>query len=504
MTRRSVPSIDPNDLRDHASHERVDRIWTRLESDLEVQGLFVSSEDGRADVKRARASGQARVRPLVLDGGDRRRRVLAALAMAAVFGGGVFVGRAMLGSPAERPVTVGSTADAAIDVYASGSQGRLFQLPNGGSIHLEPESTVEVAEIADSGMTLRLLRGSASIDNTHAAFGSVAVVAGEARLTAPAGGVMAVRRNERDVDVIVSGGTVDLEAPGVHQHLSSGDRLHAVPISTPTAVLDSRVHHAVDSDPLPPHALRVARDGHPERGPGEISPDAAPQASWYSKYRVGDDDGALKLLEQQGDMRSVILNAQSGAELAGLADLNVKRTDLWLIAAKRAVDEFPHDPKVVGLPMSLGNYYSSHGNEELAKKYFALAGAAGFADDVACRELRGADPSSAETADKARSYLAKYPDGNCRADAESLLDGLDPQRSDSPESPSEPKAPAAVPSPSAPPSASPSPPAASSAPAVPPPGSSSSSDKSAGAAAKAHPPTEKAQQDKAPAPKKAP
>jgi hypothetical protein len=158
---------------------------------------------------------------------------------------------------------------------------------------------------------------------------------------------------------------------------------------------------------------------------------------------VGDDDGALKLLEQSGDMRSVILNAQSGAELAALSDLNVKRSDLWLLAAKRAVDEFPHDPKVVGLPMSLGNYYSQQGNEELAKKYFALAGAL-FADDVACRGLRGADPASPDSAEKARAYLAKFPSGSCHAEAEALVEGLEGAKPDGadaakPEGSSEPK-----------------------------------------------------------------
>ncbi len=438
MTRRSVPSIDPDDLREHASHERVERIWSRLESDLDAQGLFapeqrVSREEtAPSSLSRRAAPGRlAGLQAGALPRASSRRRAWLVLAAAAVFGGGWFVGHASPRGTSDPPITVGSTRDVSVDVFAAGSQARSFQLANGGSIHLEPESTVEVAEIAESGMTLRLLRGSASIDNTHAVSGAVAIVAGEARLTAPAGGVMAVRRNERDVDVIVSGGTVDLDAPGVHQQLSSGDRLHAVPISTPTAVLDPRVHHATDADgPNPPaRALRVARDGHAERGAGDPPVDAASAPSWYSRYRVGDDDGALKLLEQSGDMRTVISNAQSGAELAALSDLNSRRTDLWLLAAKRAVDEFPHDPKVVGLPMSLGNYYSQHGDEELAKKYFALAGAL-FADDVACRGLRTADPASPETIEKARAYLAKYPSGSCRADVELLVEGLDGQKAD--------------------------------------------------------------------------
>ena len=436
MSRRSVPNIDPNDLRDHASPERVDRIWSRLESDLESQGLV--GHDGETLGASLRGESTRALRPssraffvLSPNGGaaHRRLRVWTVLAAAAVFGGGLFVGRVVLRGSVDKLASVGSTRDASIDVFAAGSQSRSFQLPNGGAILLEPESTVEVAEVGDSGMTLRLLRGSASIDNTRAAGGSVAIVAGEARLTAPAGGVMAVRRNERDMDVIVSAGTVELEAPGVHQRLSNGDRLHAVPISTPTAVLDPATHRALDGALPSSHGLRVAREGHVDRAPGEVAPEAASPPSWYSKYRVGDDESALKLLEQSGDIRSMILNAQSGAELAALSDLNSKRTGLWLLAARRAVDEFPHDPKVVGLPMSLGNYFSQQGNDELAKKYFALAGAL-FADDIDCRNLHSADPSSSETVEKARAYLAKYPSGTCRADAESLAGDVDAPKGD--------------------------------------------------------------------------
>ncbi len=436
MSRRSVPNIDPNDLRDHASAERIERVWSRVESDLKSQGLMPAPDaltDGLDSNVRGSAGpngvwGAASRKPLWDRkplGQGRKPAVWAVLAAAAVFGGGILVGRVALRGPGDKSVPVGSTLDASVDVFAAGSQSRSFRLPNGGAILLEPESTVEVAEVADNGMTLRLLRGSASIDNTRAAGGSVAIVAGEARLTASAGGVMAVRRNERDMDVIVSAGTIDLDAPGVHQRLSNGDRLHAVPISTPTAVLDPASRREVDGPLQPTRGLRVAHEGHAERAPGEVVPEAISQASWYSKYRIGDDETALKLLEQSGDIKSVILNAQSGAELAALSDLNGKRTDLWLLAARRAVDEFPHDPKVVGLPMSLGNYYSQQGCTpaarcaELANKYFALAGSL-FADDVECRGLRSADPSSAETAEKARGYLAKYPNGSCRADAELL------------------------------------------------------------------------------------
>ena len=144
MTRKSTPSIDRDDLRDQADPERIDRIWDRLEPEL-------------ASLQ-TRGEGEAR------PGRSYRAAWIAAAALAATFAGGVWVGHARKSAPQandDRAYPV-SSSEAALDVFATGSESRMFSLPDGSKLLLQPESTVEVAESAERGMTLRLLHGVGS------------------------------------------------------------------------------------------------------------------------------------------------------------------------------------------------------------------------------------------------------------------------------------------------------------------------------------------------------
>lgn len=433
MSRRSVPPISPDDLRDHASADRVDRIWSRLEADLESNGLV---DRPASELMTSTARRSSRPAPRAgWNGASTRTRAWAVFAAAAMFGGGLYVGRVAGTAEGDHSASVKSTRELALDVFASGSEARVFTLPNGATLALEPETTVEMAEVGDTGLTLRLLHGSASIDNTRVGSSAVSIVTGEARLTAPAGGGVALRRNEHDVDVAVSSGTVEVEGPDMApMRLAAGARKH-VPILRTAAVLDP-VSPRRNEGPVPSNRNRMAsvepRSEHPASTPEVEDSAAAPQPSWLAQLNHNSDfEGALKLLEAQGDIGTTIDRAQSAYELGALSDLLAKnRPDLAARAALRAIERFPNDRGVSALAYRLGNYYSTT-NSELSARYYKMAQESGILDEtVECRSLRAADPCIEETTSRARSYLEKFPKGSCRDLAESLTepDPQDPQK----------------------------------------------------------------------------
>src|SRR4051794_14720417 len=80
MSRRSFPRIDPADLRDHADEARVERVWERVEHDLQARADRVGAQSFEA----ARAS-RAR----------RTSFVYVAIAAAfGAFGAGLLLGKA--------------------------------------------------------------------------------------------------------------------------------------------------------------------------------------------------------------------------------------------------------------------------------------------------------------------------------------------------------------------------------------------------------------------------
>ena len=480
MSRRSVPPIDSSDLRDHADDERVERIWNRLEADLDANALFDrhSSGDGSS---LSEGSTRRSSRPAPRHGwaaAPGRTRAWAVLAAAAMFGGGLYVGRVVGSADVDHSLAARSTKELALDVFASGSESRVFSLPNGASLALDPESTVEVAEISDSGTTLRLLHGSAAVDNTHVGSGSVSIVAGEARLTASAGGVVSVRRNEHDVDVAVTSGTVQVEGPDMApMQLAPGDRRH-VPILRATTLLDPVSPRRTDG-PLPVTRGRTAsvdeRSEHASSSP-TVDDAVAPLPSWRAQYNVNQWDKAYDTAAAQGDISTMIDRSQSASELTALSDITGKKklSALSMKAARRVIDEFPGDPNISMLAMRVANMLTAAQKPELAQKYYELAKRGGqFDSDIDCRWLENADVCSVETAPRATTYLEKFPNGSCRDLAESLVGTPDPQKCDPNKSEpskneapkeSEPKAGSSSPTPSSKPAAAGVPGSAPSAP----------------------------------------
>lgn len=403
MSRRSAPRIAPNDLRDHADEARVARIWERIEADL----------PGAREPHPARTGF-----------------VLALVAAtAAAFCGGIFVGRSVFRDRSSAPLTAVASSDRAeiLDVIAAGSRERTVPLPGGGQITLAPDTTVEVERTSGGTLTLRLVRGEAAVDTAQAAAAlDVAIVAGAARLSAGTGSVVRVRRNQDDMDVDVSDGSVKITSPAGSQELARGQ----APVTVPIRV--GATSQSDDNTP-PRFAMRVRSSQHDAR---PTAPDAqSPPPDWLTRAKANDSAGALELLKQQpGGLAGAIKSAKSAGELMVLTDLlRSKGGDAGLAqsALARVVDDFPEDPNAQVAAYTLGTLYEKAGQPKLAQVYFeksrSLRPEGALAEDALCKQIQ-AEHAAAHKDEAVRigkEYLSKYPDGRCKEEVERIISGDD-------------------------------------------------------------------------------
>ncbi|MBK9264800.1 MAG: tetratricopeptide repeat protein [Polyangiaceae bacterium] len=408
MTRRTVPSIRPSDLRDHADSARIDRVWDRLEHDLS-----------------ARAPDKPRSATTML--------ALAAAAMG-VFTGGVCVGWILHPERSEAPIHATSIESSTPNVLAAGRQSASYDLPGGGTITLSPGATVEVDRDGHETLTLRLLRGEASTFTTSAGRSSeIELIVEDARVLAKPGSEVFVRRNTTDIDVRVASGSAQLYWPSGSRELSTGERIESVPMRMLLAPV-SRVERDNDDDDLrrPPRAtLPPPRDitSLPHRIETPMATIAPPD--WRTKYNAGELAQALEMLRgQPGGIDGAIMTARSAAELAAISDIaRAKGGDpaAALNALTQLVERFPSDPYAEIAAYTLGGMYEKLGQPDQAQKYFerarSLKGV--LAEDALCKQIRAEHRAGRKDEAKrmAQEYVNKYPDGRCKEDVERALSG---------------------------------------------------------------------------------
>jgi len=409
MIRRGAPPIRPSDLRDHADGARIDRIWERLEHDVA-----------------GRERDKTRVTGTLL--------ALVAATVAA-FSAGVWVGSSS--SSDHSPTTIRAVSPEASvtpSVLAAGTQQMSYPLPGGGTITLSPGATVEVDRSEDDALTLRLLRGEASVDTEGVGRSSeIALVAEDARLVASAGSVVFVRRNESDLDVRVANGSARLSSPSGSRELASGDRVEAFPFRALAPIA-----HAEDDDPRPVRATNPQPRELPRLPlalPLPLPPNApavtiaAPD--WRARYNAGELAQALDLLRQQpGGIDGAIASARGAAELVAISDIaRAKGGDpaAALKALTQVVERFPGDPYAEIAAYTLGGMYEKMGQADKAQKYLerarSLKGV--LAEDALCKQIRAEHWAGRkdEAARMAKEYVTKYPDGRCKEDVERILAG---------------------------------------------------------------------------------
>ncbi|MEZ4297720.1 MAG: FecR domain-containing protein [Polyangiaceae bacterium] len=405
MSRRSVPHIEPADLRDVATEERVDRIWARLEQDLVT---------ARAEPPR-RAS---------------RAVVWAVAATFAAFGGGLVAGRMVWSPPArELSAAVATHERAGTDVFAAGSQERTYALPGGGSITLAPGSMIEMERAGSGAMRLRLLTGEASFDASQ---GALAIVSGEATVATAPGSRVRVQKRDDNLDVRVASGTAEVSSPAGTRALRMGEQMDGVPTRTTTTAVTPPV---VRVSPQP--TLHVARDDGPQVAVVQVA--AAP--SWRDHYQAGRFDEALELLKQEpGGLADAVRNAKSANELMAIAEIaRIKGGDAQasLRAYHRVADELGASANGPIAARALAKHYESAGQADLAAKYLDQAAKGVLGEDVICDRMRSEERAGnkGEAAARASEYLSSYPNGRCKNDANRILAGDEPGEGSEPSDP---------------------------------------------------------------------
>ena len=200
--RQSAPSplvsVDRSTLRDHGGNERVERIWSRMERQLDL------------------SSSPA----------PRQPRVLLAVAVAASFALG-FAVSSFTSSPAPTPQSVVVTPSldrtAGPRVFAAGTAARSYALPGGGALQLSPDSIVDTVAHDSSGLTLRLVRGSATVAGPTAPAGAgsgrLALHIGDAQVSAIAGRLRVQLKGD-SANLTMLDGSAAVSSP----HLDSGAR----------------------------------------------------------------------------------------------------------------------------------------------------------------------------------------------------------------------------------------------------------------------------------------
>ena len=409
MSRRSFPSIEPADLRDHADEARVERVWERLDHDLASRAPF-------ADARR-------------------RRSPLATLAIAAAigaFGAGLLLGkvtwdrRQLPLAPLASPVVEKSL----VEVLAAGTQQRTFPLQGGGRLTLSPQATVEV-ERSGGAITLSLLQGEASVDSAGRA---LTIVAGDARINTQSGSVLSVRRNADDLDVKVDRGSVSVSSPTGPNQLAKNQRA-TVPLHTAvSAVRNDAVDARRERDrALPPR---------PRKSPQASLAKLANVPEWFTHY-PGDGDRALALLRKQG-VDKAIDQAHSAAELNAIAELMSGRDQAAELRGwERLVRDFPSDQRAFLAARDLGRIYEASGDltraKEFKDKVEPLAKNATTGSDALFCDLIRRETDKTKAALMAKEYLDKYPDGECRDEFEQQV------QAEAPVTPGDASKPAATP-----------------------------------------------------------
>ncbi len=411
MSRRTLPRIAPADLRDHATEERIARVWGRIEHDLAAR-----------EPSSPRRAGVA---------------ALLAAATFSAFAGGLWLGKAIWseGQAASALTAVAPADDAPslVDVFAAGSRGRTFQLPGGGTISLTAGTTVEVVQADGGALTLRLVQGEAWLDTVSGTrSAALSIVAGEARLAAAAGSVLRVRHNVDDIDVNVADGSVKLTSPAGSRELGRGDAVEGVPIRPPTAVVAPPEPRRARVASLPRSSAEVAPVAPPVDAPAAAAVAAVAAPDWRARYNAGNVAEALQSLKQQsGGIDGAIASAKTARELMDLSDLlRAKGGDraAAMRAFARVVEGFPTDAYAPIAAYKLGDIYASMGEQALAAKYFerarSLSPEGNLAEDSFCKRIRTevAAGHKDEASQMAKEYVATYPDGRCE-DVQRIVSG---------------------------------------------------------------------------------
>lgn len=406
---------EPTALRDHATPERLDRVWSRLERDI-----------AREDDVHVPTTLRKGARP-------RGRWGRPSLALAAGFALGVGVAGWLWRGGPERPLVM-QPAPVQNDgprVLAAGTAPQTYPLPGGGVITLEPGSIVDRIEGPGQGLQLRLVRGEATVstrrDGRHE---QVSLLVGQAQVVTAAGS-MRIRHDGDTAFLQVIDGSAAVRTPhGDQKDLLLGpDDEVRVPVRVITAQTDQPLTpQRKPGEPAPTSDDGGSEDDPPTDG-DEPSTAPAVVPAWVTACNEYDYAAAVKLFaEDGGDLATV----SDPAHLMCLGDGHMARKDGQQAAAtyERVVNGTGNDTQKALAAHELVRIYQGLGEPDKVAHYRELhrklSKGRVFSAEALCQKIESeAAAGHAETVRQlAERYRSQFPNGACTQTIRQLLEQL--------------------------------------------------------------------------------
>jgi len=409
-TRNSLPGIDPSVLRDHGDPARVDRVWERLERNLTLEPKApVAATPSRWPV------------------------VSTALAAGFALGVGVAGWLWTGGEPTAPVVMQPAETESTAEIFAAGTSPRSYPLEGGGQITVEPGSIVDTVSRNGGRLTLRLVRGEATLvtPRTGAASGSgrVALLVGGAEVM-PAG-QMRVRHDGDTAYVQVLDGSASVNAPdaeqGARKMVLGPDQEATVPVRVITASADpARAMPSLPSEEGEEEVASPSVDEETDERPAVVA--VATKPEWVKACEEGDDERAAKLFSESGGDPNKVDNT---ALLSCLALDRLAKKDFKGAVAlnERLVNEFEQsDPFRAKLAArELADLYRKLGQPEkavlYAQKAHELSKGMLLTEDALCNKIQaeGAADNGEQVRALGEQYRQQFPNGPCTETVDRLL-----------------------------------------------------------------------------------
>jgi hypothetical protein len=342
----------------------------------------------------------------------------------------------------EAPVVRAADDEETREVFAAGRSQQSYVLPGGGVLELQPGSIVDTVRQGRDGLTLRLVRGEATLstasDPTAAGRTRLALLIGQAEITTAAGS-MRVRLDGATADLRVLDGSADVTAPDPDEgtkHTILGPNQRAI---VPVAVVTARVT-SPKRGPMAPSST----DEEPEEPEEVVVTDDTPQKpAWIAACDQYDYALAVELLNREPSGAAAVLANVSEARLlsciASGHQLN-KNSDAAKEILHRVVTDYSTDNYAALAAGELERIYRREGNKEKAQELADLrrlldeAKVLPESEDELCQLIQAkATAGEAEAVvTLGEKYRSEYPDGECRESVERLISAAEAQRAHTP------------------------------------------------------------------------
>jgi ferric-dicitrate binding protein FerR (iron transport regulator) len=409
QSRTTIPAIVSAHLRDHADPRRIERGWSRLERHLPAGAAHARQRQGH-------------------------RWLLMTAAAVAGFVLGIGADRWLSDSPTraggEQPHLARPVDASPQQVFAAGETRRQYPLPGGGHLTLAPGTIVDTVTRDGRGLTLRLVRGEASMSTqagTAAARSTpLALLVGDAQVHTTAGNVR-VRRSGETAELEVLDGSARIDSPdldlGTRQTTLEANQKLTVPIRIATAQLDRPRVAPAPQAVLPDEEVLTEEPA--------VDPVVEAPAGWREQCREGEWAEARRLLQEQtGGGRAAVAAASNAWDLMCIRDAFGSRggdPTVVLVALERIVAEFPTSPQLRPALWYLAEMYKRAGKPQQAngylERYRSLSPDGALADDALCKLIQNSAAAGKVDAvlRQAQQYRTQYPDGPCIEEIDELL-----------------------------------------------------------------------------------